>query len=96
MIRENRLDVLLVAGPDYSHCDRILAGLRHNLRVVAGKPVVINCEEVRRILGRFGDCCGRSDLALGARWKAVSNPRLAGRLLSFLTFKAGTRQISPF
>ena len=60
MIRENRLDVLLVAGPDYSHCDRILAGLRHNLRVVAGKPVVINCEEVRRLLGSLAIAVGEA------------------------------------
>lgn len=50
MIARTRPDVLLVAGPDHTHCDHILAGLRAGLRVIAEKPVVINCEQMRKVL----------------------------------------------
>lgn len=49
-IAETSPDVVLVAGPDYTHCDHIVAGLRHDLRVVAEKPVVVNCEQMKAVL----------------------------------------------
>lgn len=50
MIRDTKPDVLLVAGPDYSHYGHIMAGLKHNLRVISEKPVVINAEQMRDVL----------------------------------------------
>lgn len=50
MIRETHPDVLLVAGPDFTHAEYILAGLRNDLRVIAEKPAVINSEQIRQVL----------------------------------------------
>jgi len=50
MIHQTRPDVLLVVGPDYSHCQHILAGLKHDLRVISEKPVVINCHQMRQVM----------------------------------------------
>jgi len=50
LIRKTRPDVLLVGGPDYTHHEHIVAGLRHGLKVIAEKPMVINCAEARSVL----------------------------------------------
>ena len=50
MIRETHPDVLLVAGPDFTHAEYILAGLRNDLRVIAEKPAVIHSEQIRQVL----------------------------------------------
>jgi len=50
MIRHTKPDVLIVAGPDYSHCEHILAGLEQDLRVISEKPVVINCQQMRQVM----------------------------------------------
>ncbi len=50
MIEETKPDVLLVAGPDFTHHEYILAGLRHNLRVISEKPVVINSQQMQEVL----------------------------------------------
>jgi predicted dehydrogenase len=49
MIRETKPDVLLVVGPDGTHCEHIVAGLEGGCDVVVEKPMVINCEQVRRV-----------------------------------------------
>lgn len=49
-IADARPDAVIVAGPDDTHLEHILAGLRHNLRVIAEKPMVINCAEMRAVL----------------------------------------------
>lgn len=49
MLKETKPDVLLVAGPDYTHCDQIVAGLEGGCDVIVEKPMVINCEQVRRV-----------------------------------------------
>jgi len=43
-------DALIVAGPDDTHHQHILAGLRYGLRVIAEKPVVINCKQMQAVL----------------------------------------------
>lgn len=49
MIRETKADVLMVVGPDMTHCEHIVAGLEAGCDVVVEKPMVINCEQVRRV-----------------------------------------------
>jgi predicted dehydrogenase len=49
MIEETRPDTLIVAGPDVTHCDHIVAGLGAGCDVIVEKPMVINCEQVRRV-----------------------------------------------
>lgn len=49
MITETRPDVVLVAGPDYTHCDHIVGALNRGCDVVVEKPMVINCEQIRQV-----------------------------------------------
>ena len=49
MIQETRPDVLIATGPDGTHCAHIVAGLAAGCDVIAEKPMVINCEQVRRV-----------------------------------------------
>ena len=49
MLRETRPDVLLVTGPDATHCEYAVAGLEAGCDVIVEKPMVINCEQVRQV-----------------------------------------------
>jgi predicted dehydrogenase len=49
MISETRPDVVLVAGPDYTHCDHIVEALDRGCDVIVEKPMVINCEQIRKV-----------------------------------------------
>lgn len=72
MISETRPDVLLVAGPDYTHCDHIVAGLNHGLKVVCEKPAVTNCEEMKRVLAAEAVSAGRLIVAHNYRYADTS------------------------
>lgn len=50
MIQEAKVDTLLVAGPDVTHCGYIEAGLLAGCDVIVEKPIAIDCAQVRRIL----------------------------------------------
>lgn len=71
-IARTRPDVLLVAGPDYTHAEHIIAGLRHNLRVIAEKPVVISCEQMQAVLEAEQQSSGSLVVAHNGRY----NPQL--------------------
>lgn len=49
MIAETRPDVVLVAGPDYTHCEHIVASLEAGCDVIVEKPMVISCAQVRQV-----------------------------------------------
>ncbi|MEI8309969.1 MAG: Gfo/Idh/MocA family oxidoreductase [Verrucomicrobiota bacterium] len=49
MIKETKPDTLIVVGPDVTHCDHIVAGLDAGCDVIAEKPMVISCKQVRRV-----------------------------------------------
>ena len=49
MIQETKPDVLIVTGPDVTHCEHIVVGLEAGCDVIVEKPMVINCEQVRRV-----------------------------------------------
>lgn len=49
MFVETEPDVLIAVGPDVTHCDYIVAGLEHGCDVITEKPMVINCEQIRRV-----------------------------------------------
>ncbi|HWL52462.1 MAG TPA: Gfo/Idh/MocA family oxidoreductase [Chthoniobacteraceae bacterium] len=72
MIRETRPDVLLVAGPDHTHCEHALAGLRHGLRVVVEKPLAIRCEEVRAMLKAEAEGAGEIIVTHNYRYASLS------------------------
>ena len=49
MIAETHAEVVLVATPDNTHADYIVGAMESGCDVVVEKPMVINCEQVRRI-----------------------------------------------
>ncbi len=84
MLRETRPDVLLVAGPDYTHCEHILAGLRHGLRVIAEKPMVINGEQAQEVLRAEKESAGRLTVGHNVRYgntvRQVKEMLLSGKV----------------
>jgi len=50
MIQTHRPDVLIVTGPDGTHVDPIVTGLRHNLEVLTEKPMVIDGAQAQRVI----------------------------------------------
>ena len=49
MLAETKPDVVIVAGPDVTHCDYSVAGLLAGCDVIVEKPMVIDCGQVRKI-----------------------------------------------
>ena len=61
-------DVLLVAGPDDTHEEHIIAGLKHGLRVISEKPVVISSAQMKNILEAESKSRGSLIVAHNARY----------------------------
>jgi predicted dehydrogenase len=72
LIREAEPDVLIVTGPDYTHYEYILAGLRSHLTVISEKPMVINCQQARDVLALTTSGHGRLIVAHNYRYAALS------------------------
>ena len=49
MIRDERLDRVIVTTPDFTHADYVVRALRAGADVVVEKPLTIDAESVRRI-----------------------------------------------
>jgi predicted dehydrogenase len=49
MIAGTRPDVVLVAGPDYTHCDHIVGALNAGCEVIVEKPMVISSAQIRKV-----------------------------------------------
>jgi predicted dehydrogenase len=49
MIAETRPDVMLVVGPDYTHCEHTVTALENGCDVIVEKPMVISSEQARRV-----------------------------------------------
>jgi predicted dehydrogenase len=79
LIAETRPDVLLVAGPDHSHCDHILAGLRAGIRVISEKPVVIDCDQMRQVLD--AEKISKGSLQVAHNYRYADTSRRIKRLL---------------
>jgi len=71
-LEKSRPDVLLVAGPDDTHADAIVAGLKTGLKVIAEKPVVSSCEAMQRVFEAEAASSGSLVVAHNARY----NPQL--------------------
>lgn len=72
MIRETRPDVLLVAGPDATHCEHIITGLKHGLKVIAEKPMVISSEQAQAVLKAEQESSGELVVAHNYRYGTLS------------------------
>ncbi len=49
MLEDAKPDVVIAVGPDGTHCEHTVAGLEAGCDVIVEKPMVINCEQVRRV-----------------------------------------------
>lgn len=49
LLAETKPDVVIAVGPDYTHCDHVVGALEAGCDAIAEKPMVINCEQVRRV-----------------------------------------------
>ena len=71
LIEDVQPEVLLVAGPDDTHFEQILCGLRHGLKVIAEKPMVINCEQARAVLKAERESMGELVVAHNFRYTSI-------------------------
>ncbi len=71
MLAETRPDVLLVVGPDVTHCDHAIAGLNAGCDVIVEKPMVINCEQARRLRAAERAGSGQLRVAFNCRYTPV-------------------------
>lgn len=58
MVDETRPDTVIVAAPDHSHVDYILAALERGLDVLTEKPMVATSEQATRVLAAEGHSSG--------------------------------------
>lgn len=54
MLRDGKLDLLMVGSPNHLHLDHIRAGLEYGVKIFAEKPVVTSVEETMEIAGLIG------------------------------------------
>jgi len=59
LLRETRPDFLVVAGPDATHCNQIIAGLEAGCEVIVEKPMVTTIRDARRVIAAE-EATGRS------------------------------------
>lgn len=71
MIEKAKPDCLLVAGPDYTHCEHILAGLKAGLKVIAEKPAVINSRQAQAVLKAEREYGGKLVVAHNYRYASI-------------------------
>ncbi len=77
-------DGVIVAGPDYTHADQIVAALRHGCEVIAEKPLVIDFAQAAQVRQAVEEA-GR-DLRMGFNFryaplhKAIKGLLLEGRV----------------
>lgn len=50
MVEQTQPDAVIVASPDHTHADHIVAGLRHGLDVITEKPMVTTVADAQRVL----------------------------------------------
>lgn len=72
MLKETQPETLLVAGPDATHFEQIVCGLRHDLRVIVEKPMVITSEQARTVLHEERASKGSLIVAHNFRYTSVA------------------------
>jgi predicted dehydrogenase len=70
MIAQTSPDVVLVASPDHSHVDYILAALAHGVDVITEKPLTSTAADAARVLAAERDSAGRVRVAHNLRYSA--------------------------
>lgn len=70
LLKETGADAVLVTGPDVSHVDYILAGLRAGLEVICEKPMVIDCAQATKVLEAERNSTGSLVVTHNSRYRA--------------------------
>ncbi|MCC6423370.1 MAG: Gfo/Idh/MocA family oxidoreductase [Phycisphaerales bacterium] len=68
MIEQVRPEALIVAGPDGTHVDGIVAGLNHGIDVISEKPMVIDAAQARRVLDAHSQSKGHVYVTFNYRY----------------------------
>lgn len=71
MIREQRPDVVLVAGPDFTHFDYIIRALDHGCDVIVEKPMVITTDQAWKVLQKEKETGCRVQVTFNVRYKSI-------------------------
>lgn len=71
MIERTKPDAVIVSGADYSHVVYIVKSLEHDLDVITEKPMVINSEQVRRVLKAEAASKGRVTVTFNYRYSPI-------------------------
>lgn len=79
MIREEKPDVVIVAGPDFTHCDYIIQALEAGCDVIAEKPMVLTTDEARRVIAAEQRTGRQVRVTFNVRYQPIQ--RTAKRLL---------------
>lgn len=72
MLAEQHPDTLLVVGPDGTHCQQIVAGLKGGCDVIAEKPMVISSQEARQVRAAERETGRRVRVAFNFRYAPAS------------------------
>lgn len=83
MVVETSPDVVLVASPDHTHAEYVVAALRSGVDVVTEKPLAASCEQVRSMLAAERDSVAAIRVAHNVRY-APRSRRLKQMLLDGL------------
>ncbi|HWL54624.1 MAG TPA: Gfo/Idh/MocA family oxidoreductase [Chthoniobacteraceae bacterium] len=79
MICETNPEVLLIASPDHAHCEQILCGLKHGLKVIVEKPMVINGKQAEAVLK--AEAAGAGSLIVAHNYRYATIARRVKELL---------------
>jgi predicted dehydrogenase len=83
MVAETSPDVVLVASPDHTHADYVVAALRHGIDAVTEKPLAASCEQVRAMLAAERESTASIRVTHNMRY-AARNRRLKEMMLDGL------------
>jgi predicted dehydrogenase len=71
MVAETKPDMLFVVGPDHTHAEHVIAGLRHDLEVVVEKAMTISAEQAKQVMKAESESKGRVIVTFNYRYSAV-------------------------
>ncbi len=84
MIKEQRPDIVLVAGPDDTHFAHIVAALEAGCDVIVEKPMVMTSEEARLVMAKERETGRRVTVTFNSRYRplqcAIKSLLLGGTL----------------
>jgi predicted dehydrogenase len=71
LVAETRPDVVIAAGPDFTHADHMIAALAHDLDVITEKPMVIDMAQASAVIAAERRSQGTVRVAHNSRYTAA-------------------------